>query len=91
MGATRSPGCEREGEPLDVICRHRGTHDALVLPLSIHEALQEYLKVHPVIAPKRDGRERALDLPPAVFSQDAVLAGGDLDKAPTTPSGLPPG
>ncbi len=84
-------GCEREGEPLDVICRHRGTHDALVLPLSIHEALQEYLKVHPVIAPKRDGRERALDLPPAVFSQDAVLAGGDLAKASTTPSGLPPG
>ena len=58
-------GCEREGEPLDVVCRHRGTHDAQVLPMSIHEALQEYLKVHPVIAPRRDGRERALDLPPS--------------------------
>ena len=46
---------------------------------------------HPVIAPKRDGRERALDLPSAVFSQDAVLAGGDLNNAPTTPIGLPPG
>lgn len=84
-------GCEREGEPLDVICRHRGTHDTQVLPMSIHEALEEYFIAHPVIAPRRDGREVALDLPPEVFSQDAVLAGGDLDKAPTTPHGLPHG
>jgi hypothetical protein len=84
-------GCEREGEPIDVICRHRGAHDPQILPLSIHEALKEYLKAHPVIAPRRDGRERALDLPATVFSQDAVLAGGDLNRAPTTPFGLPPG
>ncbi len=84
-------GCEREGEPIDVICRHRGTHDAEILVMSIHEALDDYLKRHPVIAPRRDGREVALDLPQRVFSQDAVLAGGDLAKAPTTPSGLPPG
>ena len=84
-------GCEREGEPLDVICRHRGTHDAQVLPMSIHEALGEYFKAHPVIAPRRDGREVALDLPRAVFSQDAVLAGGDLAKASTTPHGVPRG
>lgn len=84
-------GCEREGEPLDVICRHRGTHEAEILPLSIHDALGEYLRAHPIIAPQRDGRERARDLPPAVFSQDAVLASGDLNEAPTTPHGLPPG
>jgi len=84
-------GCERDGEPLDVICRHRGSHDALVLPISIHEALGEYLKAHPVITPKHDGREKARDLPATVFSQDAVLAGGDLSKAATTPFGLPSG
>jgi S-sulfosulfanyl-L-cysteine sulfohydrolase len=84
-------GCEREGEPLDVICRHAGTHDVHVLPRTVHDALQEYFQAHPVIEPRRDGRERALDLPPIVFSQDATLAGGDLSKAPTTPSGLPPG
>jgi S-sulfosulfanyl-L-cysteine sulfohydrolase len=84
-------GCEREGEPMDVICRHRGTHDAQVLPMSIHEALGDYFKTHPIIAPRRDGREIALDLPRAVFSQDAVLAGGDVDKAATTPHGLPRG
>jgi 2',3'-cyclic-nucleotide 2'-phosphodiesterase (5'-nucleotidase family) len=84
-------GCEREGEPLGVICRHRGTHGVQVLPMSIHEALDSYLQTHSTIAPKRDGRERALDLPPTVFSQDAVLSGGDLNKAPTTPFGLPRG
>ena len=37
-------GCEREGEPLDVVCRHKGTHDAQVLPIMIHAALRQYLK-----------------------------------------------
>jgi len=84
-------GCEREGEPIDVICRHSGSHDAKVLSMTIHQALLEYFKAHPVVAPRREGRERALDLPPVVFSQDAVLAGNDLNGAMTTPSGLPPG
>jgi S-sulfosulfanyl-L-cysteine sulfohydrolase len=77
--------CERDGEPLDVVCRHRGTHEVRVLPMTIHQALRQYLKAHPAIAPRRDGREIAVDLPRVVFSQDAVLAGGDLSKAATTP------
>ena len=69
-------GCERAGEPLDVVCRMRGTHDVEVLPMTVHQALRAYLKKHPVIAPKRDGRSTAVDLPKTVFSQDAVLASG---------------
>jgi S-sulfosulfanyl-L-cysteine sulfohydrolase len=84
-------GCEREGEPIDVICRHPGTHEAQALPMTIHQALRRYLKAHPSIAPRREDRGIAADLPRTVFSQDAVLAGGDLSKAPTTPSGLPAG
>lgn len=83
-------GCEREGEPIDVICRHRNTHDPEILPFSIHEAFNQYLQVNPVISPKPDGRERARDLPVTVFSQDAILAGKKLSQAPTTPEGLPP-
>ena len=83
-------GCEREGEPIDVICRHRGSHDPEILPFSIHEALDRYLEINPLISPKPDGREKARDLPGVVFSQDAVLAGGELGKAPTTPRALPP-
>jgi S-sulfosulfanyl-L-cysteine sulfohydrolase len=79
-------GCERDG---DVICRHPGTHESYALPMTVHQALKQYFNTHPVIAPQCDGREIALDLPPVVFSQDAVLAGGDPSAAPTTPSGLP--
>jgi hypothetical protein len=82
-------GCERDGEPVDVVCRHPGTHDARVLPLTLHAALKEHLAMHPVIGPRRGDREIATDLPRIVFSQDAALAGGDLSNAPTTPSGLP--
>jgi len=84
-------GCEREGEPLDIVCRHPGTHDARVLPMTVHQALRQYLKTHAVISPRREEREIAMDLPRTVFSQDAALAGGDLSKAPTTPFGLPAG
>jgi sulfur-oxidizing protein SoxB len=83
-------GCERDGEPIDVICRHRGSHDPEILPFSIHEALGRYLASNRLISPKPDGREIARDLPGTVFSQDAVLAGGDLSDASTTPDGLPP-
>lgn len=82
-------GCEREGETIDLICRHPGTHEVKLLGPSVHEALTLYLKSHSVIAPHRDGRERAIDLPDVVFSQDAVLAGGELSQAPTTPVGIP--
>jgi 2',3'-cyclic-nucleotide 2'-phosphodiesterase (5'-nucleotidase family) len=83
-------GCERDGEPLDLVCRHPGTHDAQILPLTIHQALKQYLVANPVIAPRRDDRGIATDLPRVVFSQDAALSGGDISQAPTTPAGLPP-
>jgi sulfur-oxidizing protein SoxB len=69
-------GCERAGEPLDMICRLQGVHDPEVLPTSIHQALRQYLAKHPVIAPKREGRARATDLPSVIFSQDGILLGG---------------
>ena len=69
-------GCERAGEPLDVICRLKGAHDPVVLPMTVHQALRQYLVRHPVIAPKREGRAKAADLPAVNFSQDAILLGG---------------
>jgi 2',3'-cyclic-nucleotide 2'-phosphodiesterase (5'-nucleotidase family) len=68
-------GCERDGEPLDVICRLRGTRETKVLPQTIHAALLEYFKTHPVVAPKRDGRAVAVDLANEVFSLDETLLG----------------
>ena len=69
-------GCERAGEPLDVVCRMKGTHDPVVLPMTVHQALRQYLAKHPVIGPKREGRAKAVDLPPSILSQDHILLGG---------------
>lgn len=68
--------CEREGEPLDVVCRIQGTHEVKVLPTQLHEAIRMYLKAHPTISPRREGRAYATDLAPVVFSQDAVVTDG---------------
>ena len=68
-------GCEREGEPLDVVCRLRGAHDVRYASLSIHEAMLAFLKKAPVIDAQRSGRCTATDLPVSVFSQDAILTG----------------
>jgi len=42
--------------------------------MTIHAALRAYLKKHPVVAPHREGRTIATDLPKEVFSQDTLLA-----------------
>lgn len=68
-------GCEREGEPLDVVCRNPGTHAVKVLPATVHETLLAYCRKHPVLSPRREGRAVAKDLPGEVFSQDQVLSG----------------
>lgn len=67
-------GCERDGEPFDVVCRMKNVHAPEVLPMSIHAALRAYLKKHTVVAPHREGRSIATDLPREIFSQDALLA-----------------
>ena len=68
--------CEREGEPLDIVCRIKGTHDVRVLPGKLHETIRKYLSAHPTISPRREGRAYATDLAPMVFSQDAVVTEG---------------
>ena len=66
-------GCERDGEPLDVVCRLRDVHDVEYVKPSIHEALEKHLLGQKIIAPQRDGRSRAVDLPDHAFSQDDIL------------------
>lgn len=62
-------GCEREGEPLDFVCRIQSVTDVKYVEPTIHEALLAYFGKHPVIAPKRDRRAVASDLPREVFSR----------------------
>ena len=69
-------GCERAGEVLDVVCRLKGVHEVKILPASVHQMLRSYLDRHPVIAPRADGREVAMDVQGPAFSQDALLSEG---------------
>lgn len=67
-------GCERDGEPMDVVCRLHGAHDARRLDLTAHDVLERYFARHGTVAPRLDGRAVARDLPEPVWSQDAVIA-----------------
>lgn len=66
-------GCERDGEHLNIICRLQDIEDAKYIPGTIHTVLKAYLKAHSPITAKRDGRVRATDLPPVVWSQYGTL------------------
>ncbi len=66
-------GCERDGEPVDMICRLQGARDAHYLPEEIHAALRQFLRVHSPIGPVREGRVRATDLSDKVWSQYGTL------------------
>jgi 2',3'-cyclic-nucleotide 2'-phosphodiesterase (5'-nucleotidase family) len=68
--------CERQGEPLEIVCRIPKAHDVKILSVQLHDALLRYLKAHPMISPRREGRAFATDLAPVVFSQDAVVTEG---------------
>ncbi|AKQ45525.1 5'-nucleotidase [Rufibacter radiotolerans] len=61
--------CLRRGEPDDMLCRMPGATDPKVHDYTIHDVMAEYLKKHGTVAPKTDGRARALDLPAPVLSQ----------------------
>ncbi|MCX2739004.1 bifunctional metallophosphatase/5'-nucleotidase [Pontibacter anaerobius] len=61
--------CLRRGEPEHMLCRMPNAQDPQVLDYTIHDVMEEYLKVHGTISPKTDGRAVALDLPAPVLSQ----------------------
>ncbi len=66
-------GCERDGEALDTICRMRDVHNARYVPGTIHEALESFIRKHSPLNYRRQGRVRADDLPPVVWSQYEIL------------------
>jgi len=66
-------GCERDGEPLDVICRLRGVGHAVYVAGTVHSALRAYLKGHSPISPRSEKRVQAVDLPSTLWSQYSAL------------------
>src|SRR5690554_2644794 len=60
--------CVRPGDPDHALCRLHHATDVAVEDYTLHQALEDYLKVHSPIAPRVDGRARATDLGPLPFS-----------------------
>lgn len=48
--------CVRPGDPLDNLCRMPGVKDVEVMNYTIHDVVEEYLKVHTPVAPVLEGR-----------------------------------
>lgn len=61
--------CRRTGEPDHVLCRMPNAKDPKVLDYTVHDVMEEYLKVKGTVAPKVDERAKALDLKSPVLSQ----------------------
>ena len=62
-------GCEREGDPDNVVCRLPNVADARTLNVSVHDVLTEYLSTHSPVAPAIEGRAVATDEPAVLLSQ----------------------
>ncbi|GHA81653.1 bifunctional metallophosphatase/5'-nucleotidase [Pontibacter akesuensis] len=61
--------CRRTGEPDHVLCRMPNTKDPKVLDYTVHDVMEEYLKMNGTVSPKIDGRANVLDLESPVLSQ----------------------
>ncbi|MCX7550355.1 bifunctional metallophosphatase/5'-nucleotidase [Xanthomarina sp. F2636L] len=48
--------CVRPGDPIDNLCRMANVKDVEVKDYTIHEAVEEYLKIHSPVSPKLEGR-----------------------------------
>ena len=62
-------GCEREGDPDNIICRLPNVAEPRRLDVSIHDVLTEYLLTHSPVAPVIEGRAVATDVPATLLSQ----------------------
>jgi 2',3'-cyclic-nucleotide 2'-phosphodiesterase (5'-nucleotidase family) len=62
-------GCERDGDPDNIVCRLPNVADARRLDGSIHDVLTEYLSTHSPVAPVIEGRAVATDAPATLLSQ----------------------
>jgi 2',3'-cyclic-nucleotide 2'-phosphodiesterase (5'-nucleotidase family) len=68
--------CDREGDPVDTLCRIEKVQNPKLLGISLHSIMREYLKKHSPVAPKVEGRIHCTDKPITLLSQ---LEGYDYD------------
>jgi len=61
--------CEREGDPVDMLCRMRGVFDPINTPFTLHSALKEYLSVNSPVTPSPPISAKVLDASQTLLTQ----------------------
>ncbi len=61
--------CLREGDPDDMLCRMKNTHNPTPKGIFLHDVLEEYLAKYSPVAPKLEGRAIATDAAPTLLTQ----------------------
>lgn len=65
----RLAACEREGDPLDTLCRIEHVKNAKISSILLHDIVTEYLKIHSPVAPVLEDRAVATDEPKTLLTQ----------------------
>jgi len=68
--------CDREGDPVDTLCRIEKVQNPKLLGINLHDIMREYLKKFSPVSPKVEGRIQCTDKPIDLLSQ---LEGYDYD------------
>ncbi len=61
--------CEREGDPVDTLCRMRGIMEGKTTTATLHSSVKEYLLAFPIVSPKAPQMARIMDGPQSLLTQ----------------------
>jgi 2',3'-cyclic-nucleotide 2'-phosphodiesterase (5'-nucleotidase family) len=61
--------CEREGDPMDVLCRMPDVKEATNTSLTLHQAMTDYLAKNSPVTPVPEGNAIILDAPSTMLTQ----------------------
>ena len=61
--------CEREGDPVDTMCRMKGVARPRRVNVRLHRVMEDYLARFSPVAPRIEGRAVAIDAPGPLLSQ----------------------
>ncbi len=60
--------CERDGDPDNMLCRMRNTHNSVSQGIMLHSVIEEYLAEFSPVSPKIQGRAIATDAEPTLLT-----------------------
>ncbi len=65
----RITACEREGDPIDLLCRIPKVKQPKNLDFTMHQVIRDYVKAFSPVNPKPQGNVKILDAPQTLLSQ----------------------